>query len=293
MPTPTILITGANGQLGFELARLLAPIAATIATDRASLDLADADAIVAAIRAARPSLIVNAAAYTGVDRAESDSDAAYAVNGRAPGIIGEEAKRIGAMLIHYSTDYVFDGQAREPYDESASPAPRNVYGASKLAGERAIAASGARALIFRTSWVYGLRGSNFLLTIRRLAAERDELRIVRDQVGTPNWCRALARATRHIVGLGVDAMSERAGLYHMSSTGSATWFDFARAIVGDVERPRVTPITTAQYRTPASRPAYGVLSTAKFERAFGFALPPWRDALAQCLSSPIEPDPSQ
>lgn len=293
MPTPTILITGANGQLGFELARMLAPADSTVATDRASLDLADADAIVAAVRAARPSLIVNAAAYTAVDRAERDSDAAYAINGRAPGILAEEAKRVGATLIHYSTDYVFDGEAREPYDENASPAPRNVYGASKLAGERAIAAVGARALVFRTSWVYGLRGSNFLLTIRKLAAERDELRIVCDQVGVPNWCRTLARATRRVVDLGIATIGERAGVYHMSSTGSATWFEFARAIVGDVERPRVMPITTAQYPTPARRPAYGVLSTERFERTFGFALPPWRDALAQCMSSPIEPDRSQ
>ncbi len=293
MATPTILITGTIGQLGFELARALAPRRAIIATDRASLDLADADAIVAAVRAARPSLIVNAAAYTAVDQAERDSDAAYAINGRAPGILAEEAKRIGAMLIHYSTDYVFDGEASVPYDEDVPPAPLNVYGASKLAGERAIAAAGARALVFRTSWVYGLRGRNFLLTIRRLAAERDELRIVCDQVGVPNWCRTLARATRRIVDLGIDAMNDRAGLYHMSATGSATWFDFARAIVGDVERPRVTPIATAQYPTPARRPAYGVLATTRFERTFGFALPPWRDALAQCLSSPIEPDPPQ
>jgi len=293
MALPTILITGANGQLGFELVRVLAPRNTIIATDRASLDLADVDAIVAAVRATRPSLIVNAAAHTAVDQAERDRDAALAINGRAPAILAEEAKRSGAVLIHYSTDYVFDGAASEPYREESPPAPLNVYGASKLAGERAIETVGARALVFRTSWVYGLRGRNFLVTIRRLAAERDELRIVNDQIGVPNWCRTLARATQRIVALGIDAAGERAGLYHMSSTGSASWFDFARAIVGDASRPRVTPITTAQYPTPARRPAYGVLSTAKFERTFGFALPPWRDELAQCLSSPVEPDPSQ
>jgi dTDP-4-dehydrorhamnose reductase len=293
MATPAILVTGANGQLGFELARLLASRGTVVATDRASLDLADADAIVAAVRAAQPSLIVNAAAYTAVDQAERDRDAAYAINSRAPAILADEAKRIGALLIHFSTDYVFDGDADAPYDEDTPPAPVNVYGASKLAGERAIAAAGARALVFRTSWVYGLRGRNFLLTVRRLAAEREELRIVNDQIGVPNWCRTLAIATRRIVDLGIGAAGERAGLYHMSSTGRATWFDFARAIIGDVPRPRVMPITTAQYPTPARRPAQAVLSTAKFERTFGFTLPSWRDALAQCLSSAVEPDPSQ
>ena len=281
----TILVTGANGQLGFELARLLAPRGRVVATDRATLDLGDADAIAETVRAAKPALIVNAAAYTAVDKAESERDAAYAINARAPAILADEARRAGALLIHYSTDYVFDGSATAPYDEDAPTAPLGVYGASKLAGEQAIAASGARALVFRTSWVYGMRGSNFLLTMRRLAAERDELRVVADQTGVPNWCRALALATRLVVDLGIDAAGERAGLYHMSASGQATWFEFARAIIGDVVRPRVTPITTAQYPTPARRPAYGVLATTKFERTFGFALAPWRDALEQCIAS--------
>jgi len=290
MAAPTILVTGANGQLGFELARVLAPCGTIVTTDRASLDLADVDSIAATVRAAKPALIVNAAAYTAVDRAQTERDLAHAINGRAPDVLAEEARRIGATLIHYSTDYVFDGHARTPYAEDAPTAPLNVYGESKLAGERAIATSGAHALVFRTSWVYGLRGKNFLLTIRKLAAERDELAIVADQTGVPNWCRALARATRRVVDLGLPKLTERAGLYHMSSTGSATWFEFARAIVGDSERPRLKPITTADFPTPAQRPAYGVLSTAKFERTFGFALPPWRDALAQCVTSPVEPD---
>lgn len=291
MRRPTILVTGAQGQVGFELARLLARCGDVVATDRATLDLADPDAIVAAMRGAKPALVVNAGAYTAVDRAETERALAQAVNGRAPGILAEEAKRLGALLVHYSTDYVFDGKRTTPYPEDAPPAPLNAYGASKLEGERAIAATGAQALVLRTSWVYGLRGRNFLVTMRRLAAERDELSVVADQLGVPNWCRMLAEATVRIVAGGLPAASERAGLYHLSSTGQASWHDFARAIVGDVPRPRVVPITTAEYPTPARRPAYGVLATARFEAAFGFALPDWREALARCVASPVEPVP--
>ena len=289
MRTPTILVTGANGQVGFELARLLAPHGDVVATDRASLDLADPDAIVAAVRGARPALIVNAGAYTAVDRAETETALASAINGRAPGILAEEAKRQGAVLIHYSTDYVFDGSRTTPYPEDAPAAPLNVYGASKLAGEEAIAATGAHALVFRTSWVYGLRGKNFLLTIRRLAAERDELTIVADQIGVPNWCRTLGEATARIVAGGLTSVVERAGLYHLSSTGRASWHDFACAIVGDTVRPRILPIATGDYPTPAPRPRYGVLATTRFETTFGFGLPDWRVALAHCVSGPIEP----
>jgi dTDP-4-dehydrorhamnose reductase len=290
MRRPTILVTGANGQLGFELARLLPPLGDVVAADRSRLDLADADAVVAAVRGSKPDVIVNAGAYTAVDLAEKEPDRAAAVNARAPGILAEEAKRIGAVLIHYSTDYVFDGARTSPYPESAPTAPLNVYGATKLDGERAIGAVGGAALVFRTSWVYGLRGKNFLLTIRRLAAERDELRIVADQIGVPNWCRTLAEATVRIAGAGPAALADRAGLYHLSATGAASWHDFARAIVGDVVTPRIVPIATAEYPLPARRPAYGVLDTARFESTFGFALPDWRDVLARCLASPAEPD---
>jgi len=282
MQRPTILVTGAAGQVGFELARLLAPHFDVVATERATLDLANPDAIVAAVRGVRPGVIVNAGAYTAVDRAEDERALAHAVNAKAPGVLAEEARRLGAVLIHYSTDYVFDGTRTSPYDEDAPTAPLNVYGMSKLEGERAIAAVGANALVFRTSWVYGTRGRNFLTTIRRLAAERDEIRIVADQRGVPNWCRELAGATTRIIAGGVPAMAERAGLYHLSSTGDASWCDFARAIVGGGAKPRVVAITTAEYPLPAKRPAYGVLATSKFEATFGFALPDWRDALARC-----------
>jgi len=282
---PVVLLTGASGQVGFELAHRLGSIAEVVAADRARLDLADPDAIVAAVRGARPQIIVNAGAYTAVDLAEKEADAAHAINARAPGVLAEEAKRLSAVLIHYSTDYVFDGARTTPYPEDATAQPLNVYGATKLEGERNVTQSGAHALVFRTSWVYGLRGKNFLLTIRRLAAERDELRIVADQVGVPNWSGALAEATVRLIDVGLPALAERSGLYHMSSRGQASWYDFARAIAGDVPRPRILPITTAEYPTPARRPAYGVLATAKFERTFGFALRDWREELAACFQS--------
>jgi len=286
MRRPTILVTGAAGQIGHELVRLLAEHGDVVAADRSTLDLANPDAIVAAMRGARPACVVNAGAYTAVDLAEKETEQARSINGRAPEILAEESKRLGALLIHYSTDYVFDGKRTTPYPEDAATAPQNVYGATKLEGEQAVAATGAHALVLRTSWVYGLRGKNFLLTIRRLAAERDRLTIVADQIGVPNWCRVLAEATTRIVGSGLASAAERGGLYHLSSTGETSWYEFARAIVGDVAAPELVPITTAEYPTPARRPAYGVLATTKFESAFGFALPDWRDALARCVASP-------
>ena len=285
MKRPSILVTGATGQLGFELARILPAHGDVTALDRKRLDLADADALVATVRDLRPKVIVNAAGYTDVDRAETELDVAEAINARAPGILAEEAKRMGSILVHYSTDYVFDGAASSPYHEDAPANALNAYGRTKLDGERAIAAAGAASLILRTSWVYGLRGRNFLLTMRRLAAERDEIRVVADQVGVPNWSRALAEATATLVARGCAALAERSGLYHLSATGSASWFEFAQAIIGPVAHPRIVPISTAQYPTRARRPRYAVLATEKLERDFGIELPHWRTLLQACIDS--------
>jgi dTDP-4-dehydrorhamnose reductase len=281
---PTILVTGAGGQVGHELARVLPAHGEVAALDRSQLDLADVDVVRRTIRAIRPQVIVNAAAYTAVDQAEREPEAADAINARAPGVLAEEAKRLGALLIHYSTDYVFDGAASTPYGENAPTGPLGVYGESKLHGERAIAAVDAASIILRTSWVYALRGHNFLLTIRRLAATRDELRVVADQIGVPNWAHAIAAATATLLGRGLADLAERRGLYHLSGTGVTSWFEFARAILGPVERPRLVPITTAEYPTAARRPAYAVLSSTKFESTFGFGLPEWRAMLHECLS---------
>ncbi|HTS21390.1 MAG TPA: dTDP-4-dehydrorhamnose reductase [Casimicrobiaceae bacterium] len=285
MTHPTILVTGARGQIGEELARLLPAHGEVVALDRSQLDLADPDGIRSTLRSLRPQIVVNAAAYTAVDRAEREHASAFAVNAQAPGILAEEAKRLDAVLVHFSTDYVFDGGASQPYAEDAPTAPLGVYGASKLAGEQAIEASGCVHLSFRTSWIYALRGHNFLLTIRRLARERDELTVVADQLGVPNWAHSVAEAVTRLVGRGAPYLAERRGLYHLSGTGVASWFDFARAILGPVEHPRLSAITTAQYPTAARRPAYAVLSAAKFETAFGFGLPDWRAMLSECLAT--------
>lgn len=289
---PTILLTGARGQLGAALAVALVPHGEVVATDRSTLDLADASAVADAVRRVRPALIVNAGAYTNVDQAEREPGIADAVNGVAPGVLAEEARALGAVLIHYSTDYVFDGASRVPYVEDDPVAPLSAYGRSKVAGERAIRESGATALILRTSWVYGLSGRNFLLTMRRLASERPEIRVVDDQAGTPNWSRELARATARIVANGLPWLAGCAGVYHLSARGSTTWYGFARAILADRPAVRVVPITTAEYPTPARRPAWGVLSTGRFERTFGFALPEWQATLAECLASSRESNPA-
>lgn len=289
-----ILITGRSGQVGAELVTALASLGEIMACDRSRLDLADSTAIAATVREFRPSIIVNAAAYTAVDRAEEEPDQAMAINGTAPGILAAEAKRLGAWLVHYSTDYVFDGTKPGAYDEEDVPNPLNVYGRTKLAGERAMQASGANHLILRTSWVYGATGKNFLVTIRRLAAERDELKIVNDQFGAPTWCRDIATATATILARVAQSRSQESnalsGIYNMSAEGTATWYDFAAAILAETgapakkRQPKLVAIPASDYPTPAARPRNSVLSHDKLLQTFDVALPFWRDGLKACVA---------
>jgi len=286
--SPRILLTGKNGQVGWELHQTLTPLGEVVALDRQQLDLADPDQIRKRVREIKPDLIVNAAAYTAVDRAEAEPGLAMAVNGIAPGILAEEAKRIGAAIVHYSTDYVFDGTKATPYTEEDAPNPLNVYGRTKLAGEQAIRDVGVPHLILRTSWVYGMRGKNFLLTILRLAREREELKIVDDQTGAPTWSRAVAEATARILSAGPLSLAA-AGIYHLTAAGSTTWHGFARAILtldpdqSEQVCKHVRPIPTAEYPTPAARPAFSVLSNAKLKAFFGLTLPDWEQSLKSAL----------
>jgi dTDP-4-dehydrorhamnose reductase len=290
-----ILLTGRTGQVGYELERSLQGLGEIVAVDRTRMDLADLDSVRRTIREVRPDLIVNPAAYTAVDQAEKEPDLAMRVNGEAPGVMAEEAARLGAAMIHYSTDYVFDGTKAGAYTETDAPCPLNVYGRSKLAGEQAVQASGIPHLIFRTSWVYGLRGKNFLLTIRRLAQERDELRIVNDQHGAPTWCRTIADTTAHVVarlsrtsnciGLDQDLLRDKGGVYHLAAQGQTTWHGFAQTIVAHKstnKKPAVLPINTQDYPLPARRPANSVLSCERLAGAF-CGLPAWEKALLLCL----------
>jgi len=275
-----ILLTGATGQVGWELRKSLTPLGAVKFFDRFALDLAEPSQLVAAARALRPQTIVNAAAYTAVDKAESERDAAFAVNATAPGVLAEEAKRLGALLVHYSTDYVFDGEKAAPYVEDDPTYPISVYGESKLAGERAIAASGCRYLILRTSWVYGPRGKNFYLTMLRLAKERPELKVVDDQVGAPTSSLEIARATATLLGKGAQ------GLYHMAAAGETSWCGFARAILAraGIATP-VVPIPTKDYPTPAKRPRNSRLDCSRLRADFGVVLAPWDEALAEAMAA--------
>ena len=285
-----ILLFGANGQLGTKLKSLLATRGTVRAVGHAELDLRDLTTLRAFILGTNPALIVNAAAYTAVDAAESDAENAQLVNAQAPRVMAEAARDCNALFVHYSTDYVFDGTAHTPYTEESPVSPLGVYGASKLAGEQAVAASGAAHLILRTAWLYSNRGKNFLNTMLRLAAERDELRVVNDQAGCPTYADLVAVASLQMLdGLYVNGQlrADRCGLYHVASQGETTWWGFARRIIelaGFGERVRVLPITTADYPTPAKRPAYSVLSSDKLERVFGIRLPHWEDGLQRCLA---------
>ncbi len=300
---PNILLTGKRGQVGTELDAVLRRFADVVAFDHNDLELSKPRDIREAIRTVHPNIIVNAAAYTAVDRAESDATMAHAINADAPAVMAEEAKRIGAVLVHYSTDYVFDGTKRTPYVEEDLPNPQNIYGVSKLAGEQAIQQSGAAYLIFRTAWVYGRRGKNFMLTVLRLATQREELKIVSDQIGAPTCASEIAAGTGQILERlcsereDASSISSFAGIYHMTAAGETSWYEFAKAILEEAgesaesswvaeatdHRPviarRVIPIQTSEYPTPARRPAYSVLSNSRLARIFGVQRKDWRAEL--------------
>jgi dTDP-4-dehydrorhamnose reductase len=307
---PVILLVGKNGQVGGELLRLLPSLGEVIAPDRSQMDLSRPSDVSQIIRKVHPQLIVNAGAYTAVDQAQTDEAMALAVNAEAPGLMAREAREIGATLVHYSTDYVFDGSKKTPYEETDVTNPINVYGKTKLAGEEAIRGAGIPHLIFRTSWVYATRGRNFLLTILRLASEREELKIVSDQTGAPTCASDIAAATSKVLAdllkenNGASGFSKISGTYHMTAGGRTTWYDFANAILEKAAqapqqaswfsratqgRPlatrRVIPITTEEFRAAAPRPAYSVLSNSRLRQAFGLELPEWRAQLSLCFAA--------
>jgi dTDP-4-dehydrorhamnose reductase len=283
-----ILLTGINGQVGWELQRTLAPLGEVIAADRSVLDLADTASIRPAVAALAPDLIVNPAAYTAVDKAESEPELAHAINAMAPGELAD----CGIPLVHFSTDYVFDGQKPGAYAEDDAPNPLGVYGATKLAGERAVQQAGIPHLVLRTSWVYGLRGRNFLLTMQRLARERDSLAVVDDQFGAPTWSRLIAEATALTVARWLDRSDPAAdsGVYHLTCGGRTSWHGFTAAILTrqartDEKLASLSAIPSSGYPTPAARPANSQLNCDKLAATFGVRLPDWETALALCMGS--------
>jgi len=293
----TILLLGANGQLGQELRRALAPLGTIVATTRSgalpdgsACEVADFDqpaSLTALLDRVRPALVVNAAAYTAVDRAEDDREAAFRANAEAPGVLAHWCAQAGVPLVHYSTDYVFDGQGTRPYREDDATAPLGVYGASKLAGEQAIRAAGGRHLIFRTAWVYASHSANFLRTMLRVGAERDVLRVVADQVGTPTPAALIADVTAQAL----QHDGALSGTWHLTAKGETSWHGFAEAIFADAvatgvlpRAPIVEAISTAEYPTPAKRPAYSHLDVAKLEQDFGVVLPRWQDGLKRVIA---------
>jgi dTDP-4-dehydrorhamnose reductase len=284
-----ILLTGKDGQVGWDLQRALAPLGEVAAFGSAELDLGDPDALRAQIRALKPHWIVNPAAYTAVDKAESEPERAAAVNAVAPGVLAEEAARISAALVHYSTDYVYAGDKGGAYVETDPTAPLSAYGRTKLQGEQAIAAAGGRHWIFRTAWVYSNRGKNFLHTMLRLARERPQLRVVADQIGAPTWSRMIAQATAALIAQQMCRQTA-GGTYHLTAAGSTSWHGFAARIVelgaqaGLCPEVPVQAIGTADYPTPARRPANSVLSNAKLSTDSGICLPDWEQSLRLCLA---------
>lgn len=303
-----ILVTGATGQVGWQLQRTLAPLGEVVARTRSELDLSDPDGVAQFVRELAPDLVVNAAAYTAVDKAASEQELAHTINAVSPGRIASELARLGGLLVHYSTDYVFDGSKTGAYVEEDQTAPLSIYGQTKLAGEQAIAASGCAHIILRTSWVYDTRGKNFLRTVLRLAREREELRMVDDQHGAPTWARAIAEATAQVVARCLQKRDQSGwgyrGLFHLTAGGATTWAGFARQILqdyaalaawpagaGEFGSPllaeRVLPITSEQYKTPARRPANSVLSNEKLQSTFGLKLPGWQVLLRLALQDAI------
>lgn len=291
-----ILLTGKNGQVGWELQRTLMTLGEIIALDRNTLDLSNPDSIRRIIRETKPDLIVNSAAYTAVDKAESEPELAMTINGVAPGIIAEEAKRLNAAVIQYSTDYVFDGTKTDPYTEDDKPNPLSVYGKTKLAGENIIQEADVPHLILRTSWVYGLHGRNFLRTILKLGREQSELKIINDQYGAPTWSRTLAESTAQIIsqfidtsGINKEMIKHKSGTYHITAGGETTWYGFAKAILEKVRNstackiPNLLPISTDEYVTPAKRPHNSILSNEKIMNTFGIAQSDWEEYLDLCL----------
>lgn len=286
----TILLTGRTGQTGWELERALAPIGEVLATGRRELDLADPDSIRAALRKSRPAIIVNAAGFTSVDDVEQQPELAMRVNAVAPGIIAEETRRLGGLLVHYSTAYVFDGTSPRPYTEDDPPNPINAYGKSKLAGERAIIAAGCDHLILRTSWIYSMRGTNFLTTFLKLARERKKLPVVDDQIGSPTWARALAEGTADLLRR-TGPVTRHGGVYHLTAGGQTSRYEFARAIIDIMKEvsgfpegwAAVEPIPTSAYPLPAQRPCNSVLNMDKIGRTHGITLPHWRDQVRAFL----------
>jgi len=288
----TILLTGVSGQIGFELARTLQGLGRVIAVDRNALDLRDLDRVRNFVRATKPDVIVNPAAYTAVDEAEDQREEAHRLNAELPEVFAEECARTNAWLVHYSTDYVFDGAKSSPYVESDAVAPLNIYGETKLAGERAIARSGCRHLILRTSWVYGARGANFMRTILRLAEQRPELTVVADQFGAPTWSRTIAEVTANVLTQIAaaersksGAFDERSGVYHLTNGGRTSWYEFAREILrvwGCEDKTRIEPIPASAYPVRARRPFNSCLSNEKLAATFGLAAPDWVRALELC-----------
>jgi dTDP-4-dehydrorhamnose reductase len=290
-----LLVTGPTGQVGSQLFRSLAPLGNVIPLDRRHCDLSRPEQLPAVIRDLRPDVIVNAAAYTAVDDAERDEAVAATVNGAAVGVIAEEARRACALLVHYSTDYVFDGRKDAPYSEDDPPCPINAYGRSKLAGELAIREVGGAHLVLRTSWVYDARGRNFLRTMLALLRERDELRIVADQIGAPTWAADIAQATAALIDAAAHEREEgrfASGLFHLTASGATSWHGFAAAILEGAARrgllpagrtPRLVPVASEDYPRPAARPKNSRLSGDRLRQRFGLALPSWEEGLALCL----------